>query len=248
MTKEETTHFGFKTIDARQKESMVGQVFDSVAPKYDLMNDLMSLGIHRLWKDGMIEWLAPNKNMHLLDVGGGTGDIAFRFLKRGGGSVVVSDINPNMLEVGKERAINKGIINNISWQEANVEELPFDDESFDAVTIAFCLRNVTHPQKALSEMYRVLKPGGRFLCLEFSQVTSSGFDTFYDWWSFNVMPFLGEKFAGDRDSYQYLSESIRKFPNQELFTHMLRETGFAQVKYRNYTHGVAALHSGWRIQ
>ncbi len=244
---EETTHFGFKTVDANQKESMVGQVFDSVAGKYDLMNDLMSLGVHRLWKDGMIEWLRPNSNMRLLDVGGGTGDIAFRFLKRGGGSVVVSDINPNMLEVGKERAVNKGILSNIEWAEANVEQLPFDDESFDAVTIAFCIRNVTHPQKALEEMQRVLKPGGRFLCLEFSQVTSSGFDKLFDWWSFSVMPLLGEKIAGDRDSYQYLSESIRKFPNQEIFADMIRKAGFSQVKYRNYTHGIAALHSGWKL-
>lgn len=244
---EETTHFGFKTVNADQKESMVGQVFDSVAGKYDLMNDLMSLGIHRLWKDGMIEWLAPNSSMHLLDVGGGTGDIAFRFLKRGGGSVVVSDINPNMLEIGKERAVNKGILRNIEWVEANVEQLPFDDQSFDAVTIAFCIRNVTHPQKALEEMFRVLKPGGRFLCLEFSQVTSAGFDKLFDWWSFNIMPMLGEKIANDRDSYQYLSESIRKFPPQEAFADMLRKAGFSQVKYRNYTHGIAALHSGWRL-
>lgn len=244
---ENTTHFGFKTVKEEEKSSLVRDVFDSVAGKYDLMNDLMSLGVHRLWKDGLIEWLKPHGNMHLLDVGGGTGDIAFKFLKRGGGSVVVSDINPNMLEVGKKRAIDKGIIGNIDWQEADVENLPFDDESFDAVTIAFCIRNVTHPAQGLKEMYRVLKPGGRFLCLEFSQVTTAGFDQLYDWWSFNILPILGDKIAKDRDSYQYLAESIRRFPNQEIWADMIRETGFKNVKYRNYTHGIAALHSGWKI-
>ncbi|MFV0431338.1 MAG: bifunctional demethylmenaquinone methyltransferase/2-methoxy-6-polyprenyl-1,4-benzoquinol methylase UbiE [Alphaproteobacteria bacterium] len=243
----ETTHFGFKTVKEDEKETLVRDVFDSVAGSYDLMNDLMSLGVHRLWKDGMIEWLNPRKNMHLLDVGGGTGDIAFRFLKRGGGSVVVSDINPNMLEVGKKRALDKGYIENINWQEADVENLPFEDESFDAVTIAFCIRNVTHPEQGLREMYRVLKPGGRFLCLEFSQVTSAGFDKLYDWWSFNILPKIGEKVAKDKDSYQYLAESIRKFPTQEVWAEKIREAGFKNVKYRNYTHGVAALHSGWKI-
>ncbi len=242
-----TTHFGFKTVKEEEKSSLVRDVFDSVAGKYDIMNDLMSLGVHRLWKDGLIEWLKPHKNMHLLDVGGGTGDIAFKYLKRGGGSVVVSDINPNMLEVGKKRAIDKGLLHNIAWQEADVEKLPFEDESFDAVTIAFCIRNVTHPEQGLKEMYRVLKPGGRFLCLEFSQVTSAGFDQLYDWWSFNILPVLGDKIAKDRESYQYLVESIRKFPNQEIWAEMIRDAGFKNVKYRNYTHGIAALHSGWKI-
>ncbi len=244
---ENTTHFGFKTVKEGEKSSLVRDVFDSVANKYDLMNDMMSLGVHRLWKDALIEWLKPDEHMHLLDVGGGTGDIAFRFLKRGGGSVVVSDINPNMLEVGKKRAIDKGIINNIDWQEADVEKLPFEDESFDAVTIAFCIRNVTHPDKGLQEIYRVLKPGGRFLCLEFSQVTTAGFDKLYDWWSFNILPILGDKIAKDRDSYQYLAESIRRFPNQEVWADMIRDTGFKNVKYRNFTHGIATLHSGWKI-
>ncbi len=244
---ENTTHFGFKTVKEEEKSSLVRDVFDSVAGKYDIMNDLMSLGVHRLWKDGLIEWLKPSKNMHLLDVGGGTGDIAFRFLKRGGGSVVVSDINPNMLEVGQKRAIDKGFMENIYWQEADVEKLPFEDETFDAVTIAFCIRNVTHPEQGLKEMYRVLKPGGRFLCLEFSQVTTAGLDKLYDWWSFNILPVLGDKIAKDRESYQYLAESIRRFPNQETWADKIRAAGFKNVKYRNFTHGIAALHSGWKI-
>lgn len=244
---EQTTHFGFKTVNEDEKETLVRNVFDSVASKYDLMNDLMSLGIHRLWKDGLIEWLNPRPDMRLLDVGGGTGDIAFRFLKRGGGSVMVSDINPNMLEVGKKRALDKGIVENIEWQVADVEKLPFDDNSFDAVTIAFCIRNVTHPEQGLREMYRVLKPGGRFLCLEFSQVTTAGLDKLYDWWSFNALPEIGEKIAKDRDSYQYLAESIRNFPTQEVWAQKMRMAGFAQVKYRNFSHGIAALHSGWKF-
>lgn len=244
---DQTTHFGYKTVKEDEKETLVRNVFDSVAGKYDLMNDLMSLGVHRLWKDGLIEWLNPRTDMHLLDVGGGTGDIAFRFLKRGGGSVVVSDINPNMLEVGKKRALDKGIVENISWQVADVEKLPFEDNSFDAVTIAFCIRNVTHPEQGLKEMHRVLKPGGRFLCLEFSQVTTAGLDKLYDWWSFNALPEIGEKIAKDRDSYQYLAESIRKFPTQEVWADKMRQAGFQQVKYRNFSHGIAALHSGWKF-
>lgn len=249
-TEQETyqeTHFGFKTVDTEEKQGLVKEVFDSVSGKYDLMNDLMSLGIHRLWKDNVINWLKPSENMHLLDVGGGTGDMAFRFLKQGGGSVVVSDINPNMLDVGKERAIDKNIFQHIQWEEANVEELPFEDETFDAVTISFCLRNVTYQEKALKEMYRVLKPMGRFICLEFSQIQTESFQDLYDWWSFHIMPFLGEKFASDRESYQYLAESIRKFPNQEDFAQMVKNAGFKQVKYRNYSHGIATAHSGWKI-
>lgn len=244
---EESTHFGFKTVDAADKAGLVRNVFSSVAPKYDLMNDLMSGGIHRLWKAALIDWLRPRGTMKLLDVGGGTGDIAFRFLEHGGGHVTVSDINPDMLSVGRDRAIDKGIINGIDWVPADAEVLPFEDSSFDAFTIAFCIRNVTHIENVLAEARRVLKPGGRFLCLEFSKVVIGPLEKAYDVYSFSVLPALGRFVAGDREAYQYLAESIRKFPDQETFASMIRDAGLGNVEYRNLSGGIAAMHSAWRV-
>lgn len=246
-TPAESTHFGYRTVDTADKASLVGEVFSSVAPKYDLMNDLMSGGVHRLWKNAMIDWLRPRDHMRLLDVGGGTGDIAFRFLKHGGGAVTVSDINPDMLAVGQDRAIDRGILQGIDWVPANAEDLPFDDQSFDAFTIAFCIRNVTHIDQVLREARRVLKPGGRFLCLEFSKVALAPLEKAYDVYSFSVLPALGQFVAGDREAYQYLAESIRRFPGQETFAGMIADAGLGNVEYRNLSGGIAAMHSAWRI-
>lgn len=244
---EESTHFGFRTVDAADKAGLVGEVFSSVASRYDLMNDLMSGGVHRLWKSAMIDWLRPRDGMNLLDVGGGTGDIAFRFLAAGGGRVTVSDINEDMLAVGQDRAIDKGIVRGIEWVPGNAEKLPFGDQSFDAFTIAFCIRNVTRIDRVLSEARRVLNPGGRFLCLEFSKIALPPLERAYDAYSFNVLPVLGQLVAGDREAYQYLVESIRRFPDQETFADMIRDAGLGNVEYRNLSGGIAALHSAWRI-
>ncbi|TCS65118.1 bifunctional demethylmenaquinone methyltransferase/2-methoxy-6-polyprenyl-1,4-benzoquinol methylase UbiE [Varunaivibrio sulfuroxidans] len=241
-----TTHFGFKTVAEEEKASLVRGVFDNVATKYDLMNDLMSLGVHRLWKHEFVSWLRPKPSMRLLDVGGGTGDIAFRFREKGGGDVTVCDINAEMLKVGRDRAIDKGIVTGVDWITGDAENLPFPDASFDAYTIAFCIRNVTHIDRALNEARRVLKPGGRFLCLEFSHVVVPVLDKIYDAYSFGVLPNLGQAVAGDRASYQYLAESIRRFPPQEAFTDMIAAAGFDHVSYRNLTGGIAAIHSAWR--
>ena len=246
-----TTHFGYQEVAEEDKAGLVRDVFDSVASKYDLMNDLMSLGIHRLWKSAMMDWLRPRAGMTLLDVGGGTGDIAFRFLERGGAGVTVCDINEEMLRHGQARAIDKGMLTSfaeggIDWVTGDAENLPFPDNSFDAYTTAFCIRNVTHPDRALAEARRVLKPGGRFLCLEFSKVVLPLLDEMYDKWSFEVLPVLGEKVAGDRASYQYLAESIRRFPSQEDFKAMIGKAGLARAEYRNLSGGIAALHSAWR--
>ena len=243
---EGTTHFGFKTVREEEKVDMVRGVFNSVASKYDLMNDLMSLGIHRAWKNRLMERLRPHAGQKLLDVGGGTGDIAFKYLERGGDDVTVFDINDEMLAVGRDRAIDKGILKGIQWMQGNAEELPFDDATFDAYTIAFCIRNVTRIDKALAEARRVLKPGGHFLCLEFSKVTQAGLDKIYDTYSFSILPKLGEVIADDRDSYQYLAESIRKFPDQETFKSMIEDAGLDQVNYENLTGGIACIHSAWR--
>lgn len=242
-----TTHFGYREVPEEEKARLVRGVFDSVADKYDLMNDLMSLGVHRLWKAAMIDWLRPRPGMRLVDVGGGTGDIAFRFLERGGGPVTVCDINAEMLGVGKDRAIDRGVLEGITWVTGDAENLPFPDGSFDAYTIAFCIRNVTRPQKALAEARRVLRPGGRFLCLEFSRVALPVLDKIYDEYSFRVLPVLGRMVAGDRESYQYLAESIRRFPPQDEFLAMIEKAGFTRASYRNLSGGIAALHSGWRV-
>jgi demethylmenaquinone methyltransferase / 2-methoxy-6-polyprenyl-1,4-benzoquinol methylase len=239
-----TASFGFRDVPEGEKERLVGEVFSSVAGRYDLMNDLMSGGVHRLWKDAMIDRLAPRPGWKVLDVAGGTGDIAFRLAKRGA-AVTVCDINPDMLAEGKKRAEEKSI--SVEWICGNAENLPFPDNHFDAYTIAFGIRNVTHIDRALAEAYRVLKPGGRFLCLEFSHVETPGIDWAYDAFSFAVLPKLGYVVTGDEESYRYLVESIRKFPPQEDFARLIAAAGLAQVSFRNLTFGVAALHAAWKI-
>ncbi|UCH73661.1 MAG: class I SAM-dependent methyltransferase [Rhodospirillales bacterium] len=239
--------FGFREVPAAQKMRLVRAVFDSVAGRYDLMNDLMSLGIHRLWKSTLIDMLRPRATMHLLDVAGGTGDVAFRFLERGGGRVTVCDLTEEMVLVGRDRAIDRGLIDGIAWVVGDAEALPVADASFDAYTIAFGLRNVTRIDRALAEARRVLKPGGRFLCLEFSKLTWDWLEPLYDRYSFSVLPALGESVVGDRQSYEYLAESIRRFPAQEELAERIRGAGLEQVRYRNLTGGIAAIHSAWRI-
>ncbi|MEM9046352.1 MAG: bifunctional demethylmenaquinone methyltransferase/2-methoxy-6-polyprenyl-1,4-benzoquinol methylase UbiE [Pseudomonadota bacterium] len=246
-TDDQTTHFGFETIPEDQKADRVHGVFSSVAARYDVMNDLMSAGIHRIWKEAMIDWMAPRPGTRLLDVAGGTGDIAFRFLDRApDGEVTVCDMTQAMLDEGAARAQEKGIWG-VDWICGDAMALPFEDCTFDAYTIAFGIRNVTRVEDALAEAYRVLKPGGRFLCLEFSHLPVPAMQWAYDRYSFNVIPAMGQAVTGDRDSYQYLVESIRRFPDQETFAQMIRDVGFGQVRYRNLTMGVAALHSGWRL-
>lgn len=246
------THFGFRQVAEAEKAGLVRGVFDSVAGRYDLMNDLMSAGVHRRWKAALIDWLAPRGPMHLLDVAGGTGDIAFRFLDRTGGvdkgaRVTVCDINAAMVTVGRDRALDRGITAGIDWLCGDAERLPLPDASVDAYTIAFGIRNVTHIDRALAEARRVLKPGGRFLCLEFSTVVVPGLDRLYDLYSFQILPRLGAMVAGDAEAYRYLVESIRRFPNQARFAGMIEAAGLGQVKVRNLTGGIAALHSAWRL-
>lgn len=243
-----TTHFGFKTVPEDDKAGMVHGVFTRVASKYDVMNDLMSAGMHRLWKDAMMDWLAPRPNQQLLDVAGGTGDVAFRFLKRAAGSsATVLDMTESMLISGRQRAEADDLASRLDWVVGDAMALPFADNSFDVYTISFGIRNVTRIPDALSEAYRVLRPGGRLMVLEFSQIPNDLAQWAYDQYSFNVIPLMGQIVAGDRDSYQYLVESIRKFPDQETFATLIRQAGFGQVKYRNLTMGIAALHSGWKI-
>lgn len=242
----DATHFGFRTVPLAEKAPLVAGVFSSVADRYDLMNDLMSLGIHRAWKAAMLDWLAVRPDMHLLDVGGGTGDIAFRFLDRGGRAVTVLDVNPAMLAVGRNRALDAGHLRDLSWVCGDAERLPVRDASVDAYTTAFCLRNVTRIDRALAEARRVLKPGGRFLCLEFSRVTMSALRRLYDPYSFRVLPALGQMVTGNGDAYRYLAESIRRFPPQQDFARMVADAGLDLVRYRNLSGGIAALHSAWR--
>lgn len=247
-----TTSFGFRTVPETERQGLVNKVFASVADRYDLMNDLMSGGLHRLWKRELITMLnAPRSDMpfKLLDVAGGTGDIAIRYAKDSGpnATAVICDISPEMLDVGKRRIADAGLDKRITCVEGNAEELPFESASFDAYTIAFGIRNVTHIDKALAEAYRVLKPGGRFLCLEFSECRVPLLDRAYDFHSFEVIPRLGQLAAGDADSYRYLVESIRRFPKQEAFADMIRNAGFSRVAYRNLTGGIAAIHGGWKI-
>ena len=238
---DEMIDFGFQSVPRAE------DVFSSVAKNYDIMNDLMSLGIHRLWKDALMDWLSPQPHQTLLDVAGGTGDIALRFLRRGGGSVKILDINEDMLLAGQARSVLKSYQSQLDWIVGNAESLPLDDKSVDRVTIAFGLRNVTDRQAALREFYRVLKPGGRFCCLEFSKVDNQLLSKIYDEWSFKVMPQLGQIVAKDKESYQYLVESIRQFPDQFTLSDMMTEAGFGQVRYRNLSSGIAAIHSGWKI-
>ncbi|MGB7261838.1 MAG: bifunctional demethylmenaquinone methyltransferase/2-methoxy-6-polyprenyl-1,4-benzoquinol methylase UbiE [Albidovulum sp.] len=243
-----TTHFGFQTVDESAKAGMVHGVFTRVADRYDVMNDVMSMGIHRLWKDAMMDWLAPRPGQTLLDVAGGTGDVAFRFLKRAGGATAtVLDMTESMLVESQKRAEAENMADRLSWVVGDAMALPFEANTFDTYTISFGIRNVTRIPDALAEAYRVLKPGGRLMVLEFSQLPNPAMQWAYDRYSFNVIPKMGQIIANDHDSYQYLVESIRKFPDQESFAALIRQAGFEQVKYRNLTMGVAALHSGWKI-
>jgi len=247
-TGEKTTHFGFKDVAEDQKAGMVHGVFTSVASKYDIMNDVMSMGIHRIWKDALMDWLAPRPGQRLLDVAGGTGDVSFRFLKRApGASAVVLDMTESMLVAGRKRAEAEQMAESLNWVTGDAMALPFEDNQFDVYTISFGIRNVTRIEDALSEAYRVLKPGGRLMVLEFSQLPNPAMQKAYDLYSFNVIPRMGQMIAGDRDSYQYFVESIRKFPDQETFANMIKAAGFHNVKYRNLSLGIAALHSGWKI-
>ncbi len=248
-----TASFGYRDVPASQKAGMVREVFASVAPRYDLMNDLMSAGVHRLWKNTLVDVLNPKRGEKLLDVAGGTGDVAFRIARRQMAKgaerpdVTICDINPAMLEVGRDRAVDRGLVQGLTWTTGDAEDLPFPDRSFDGYTIAFGLRNVTDIDKALSEAWRVLKPGGRFYCLEFSKVTSAPVARVYDAYSERALPFFGRVVARDAESYRYLHESIRRFPPQRELADRMRRAGFARVAWRNMTLGVVALHSGWRI-
>ncbi len=242
------THFGFTQVPEAEKVRLVRQVFESVAPRYDLMNDLMSAGVHRLWKNTMVDWLDPRGAITVLDMAGGTGDIAFRIHDRAPQArIMVADINAAMLDQGRSRAIDQTRLDRLSWICMNAESLPLPDRSVDAYTIAFGIRNVTHIDQALREAYRVLKPGGRFLCLEFSAVRNPVLAKAYDVYSFSLLPKIGDLVAKDADSYRYLVESIRRFPSQEDFAAMIRAAGFGNVKYRDVSGGIAAMHSGWRI-
>jgi len=248
-TPAERASFGYRDVPASDKAGMVARVFASVAPRYDLMNDLMSGGVHRLWKNALIDVLNPRAGEKFLDVAGGTGDIAFRIVRRVGddADVTVCDINPAMLEVGRDRAADRGLLRGLAWTTGDAEALPFPDRSFDAYTIAFGLRNVTGIDRALAEAHRVLRPGGRFHCLEFSKVTSAPVGRAYDAYSERALPLLGRLIARDADSYRYLHESIRRFPPQRELAARMRAVGFERVAWRNMTLGVVALHSGWRI-
>jgi len=250
MTEDEkTTHFGYQTVGEDQKSGLVQGVFTRVASKYDVMNDLMSMGVHRVWKDAMMDWLAPRRGQRLLDVAGGTGDVSFRFLKRAGegAHATVLDLTESMLIEGQKRAEAENMAHALDWLVGDAMALPFADNSFDVYTISFGIRNVTRIEDALSEAYRVLRPGGRLMVLEFSHLPVDGLQKLYDLYSFNVIPVMGQIVANDRDSYQYLVESIRRFPDQDRFAEMIRAAGFEQVKYRNLSMGIAALHSGWKI-
>jgi demethylmenaquinone methyltransferase/2-methoxy-6-polyprenyl-1,4-benzoquinol methylase len=240
-----TVSFGYEQVDPEEKTRRVGEVFASVAKRYDIMNDLMSAGMHRLWKDDFVRALNPRAGERVLDMAGGTGDIAFR-IARSGADVVVADINPNMLEVGRERAGKKGLTG-LEWREENAETLSFADRQFDAYTIAFGIRNVTDIPAALREAHRVLKFGGRFFCLEFSTTEWPGFGEVYDLYSEKLVPRIGKAVAGDADSYRYLIESIRRFPTMPDFAAMIGAAGFANVKYRPILGGAVAIHSGWKI-
>jgi demethylmenaquinone methyltransferase / 2-methoxy-6-polyprenyl-1,4-benzoquinol methylase len=251
MPPNSTASFGFRDVPEEEKETLVREVFSSVAARYDMMNDLMSGGVHRLWKDAMVEWLNPQPGHAILDVAGGTGDVAFRIAElaraRGGeADITVCDINAAMLNEGVRRAEEMGE-GAVTWVCGDAEKLPIPDQTMDAYTIAFGIRNVTHIEKALAEARRVLKPGGRFLCLEFSRVEAPGLDALYERYSFSLLPKLGEWVANDGEAYRYLAESIRRFPAQKPFATMIEKAGLSQVKVRNLTGGIAAMHSAWRI-
>lgn len=241
----EKVSFGFSDVSPQEKTHLVGDVFRRVASRYDLMNDAMSGGLHRLWKDDFVRLVQPKASEHILDMAGGTGDIAFRLAKYGT-NVTIADINPAMLEVGKKRATARSI-GNLTWKQENAETLSFNDNAFDAYTIAFGIRNVTHIQKALDEAWRVLKVGGRFFCMEFSQTKWSGFSNLYKVYSTHIVPKIGQLLANDEDSYRYLIESIERFPNIEKFSDMIKSAGFVQIRARPILGGLVAIHSGWKV-
>ena len=245
---EEKTHFGYQTVDKKAKAERVGQVFHSVAQRYDVMNDLMSFGVHRAWKHFTIEQSAVRPGQQVLDLAGGTGDLALKFSRRVGktGQVVLADINESMLRVGRERSINRGVVGNIDYTLADAEQLPFEDNSFDCITIAFGLRNVTDKQRALESMYRVLKPAGRLLILEFSKPVLPLLSKAYDAYSFTALPFMGKLVANDAESYRYLAESIRMHPDQHTLQSMMDSAGFVKTSYHNMTGGIVALHKGFK--
>ena len=248
MTAKKQNHFfGYQSVEAGEKTARVKDVFSRVASKYDVMNDFMSGGVHRLWKRAFVRRIRPQPWHEILDVAGGTGDISFLLHKAGQSHITVSDINPEMLKVGQARAADRGLIGKLQWREANAETLPFADNSFDVYTIAFGLRNVTHIDQALAEAYRVLRPGGRFFCLEFSKPAYEPLRKMYDAYSFNVIPKIGGLVANDEASYQYLVESIRQFPHQQGLKLKLEDAGFKQAKFENLSGGIAAIHSGVKI-
>jgi len=246
---ENTTHFGFKTVNKEEKATMVASVFHSVAKQYDVMNDLMSFGIHRLWKRMTIDASGVRPGNKVLDLAGGTGDLTAKFSRLVGskGTVVLADINSSMLNVGRDKLRDHGLVQNIEYVQANAEALPFDDNTFDVITIAFGLRNVTDKDKALASMFRVLKPGGRLLVLEFSKPEHELLNKAYDFYSFNILPKIGELVAKDGESYQYLAESIRMHPDQETLKTMMENVGFEQTSYHNFTGGIVALHKGYKF-
>ncbi len=241
------TDFGFRRVPAADKAGMVRAVFDRVAPRYDLMNDLMSLGVHRVWKRILVGALDPRPGRLLLDLAGGTGDVSFGWLAGGGGGAVLSDINLRMLEVARERALARGLVADLDFVVVDAERIPLPDRAVDRVSIAFGLRNCTRKEAVLAEAWRVLRPGGRFLCLEFSRLQVAALAPAYEAWSFRMLPRLGAVVAGDAESYRYLAESIRTFPKQETLAQMMRDCGFARVDWRNLSGGIAAIHSGWRL-
>ena len=246
---EKTTHFGYQSVPESEKAKKVAGVFDSVAARYDLMNDLMSMGVHRLWKRYTVELAGVRRGQRVLDLAGGTGDLAARFsrLVGAGGEVVVADINGSMLEVGRDRLTDRGLVGNISYVQADAESLPFPDNHFDCITMAFGLRNVTHKEQALASMHRVLKPGGRVLVLEFSKPTLPGLGPFYDLYSFSVLPAVGKLVTGDADSYRYLAESIRMHPDQATLQAMMEDAGLERCDYHNLSGGIVALHRGFKL-
>lgn len=244
---DETADFGFRAVPRSEKSMLVREVFDSVAGKYDAMNDLMSLGIHRLWKREFLTLMDPRPHYKLLDLAAGTGDISFGWLKRGGGPVVMSDINESMLNVGRDRATANGYLGEIEFLLADAENLPLPAASFDRISMAFGLRNCTNKDKVIAQAYRLLRPGGKFMVLEFSKLQIAGLEKLYDLWSFEALPRLGQVVAKDAASYQYLAESIRMFPPQEQLKQMFETAGFERVSYRNLSGGIAAIHSGWRL-
>ncbi|PSV24835.1 MULTISPECIES: bifunctional demethylmenaquinone methyltransferase/2-methoxy-6-polyprenyl-1,4-benzoquinol methylase UbiE [unclassified Photobacterium] len=248
-TTQDTTHFGFRTVAKEEKATMVAEVFHSVAAKYDIMNDLMSMGIHRVWKRFTIDCSGVRKGQRVLDLGGGTGDLTAKFSRIVGetGQVILADINNSMLNVGRSKLRDSGIVGNVGYVQANAEELPFPDDYFDCITISFCLRNVTDKDKALRSMYRVLKPGGRLLVLEFSKPLLEPLSKVYDAYSFHLLPKMGEIIANDAESYRYLAESIRMHPDQETLKGMMDEAGFDQTSYYNLTGGIVALHRGYKF-